>query len=154
MTVSQMEHVLVLTEDIERTRDFYSGVVGLRANQRGATVVDTQTPDVLGFSGVTLRATTARRTAVMRDHCCAVIPAGSESAHWSAPAGLRTATSVGAGMISRGEVGLVIAGYGLGRGAIGQDVFSASVIMVLATTMITPPLLRLAFPVHASTPSG
>jgi catechol 2,3-dioxygenase-like lactoylglutathione lyase family enzyme len=34
MTVSQMEHVLVLTEDIERTRDFYSGVVGLRVGER------------------------------------------------------------------------------------------------------------------------
>lgn len=53
---------------------------------------------------------------------------------------------VGIGMISRGEVGLIVAGYGLGAGIIGQDVFSASVIMVLATTMVTPPLLRLAFP--------
>ena len=49
-------------------------------------------------------------------------------------------------MISRGEVGLIVAGYGLGHGLIGQDVFSASVIMVLVTTMITPPLLRLVFP--------
>ena len=53
---------------------------------------------------------------------------------------------VGAGMISRGEVGLIVAGYGLSNGIIGQDVFSASVLMVLATTMITPPLLRLTFP--------
>ncbi len=53
---------------------------------------------------------------------------------------------VGVGMISRGEVGLIVAGYGLSHGLIGQDVFSASVIMVLATTMVTPPLLRLVFP--------
>lgn len=53
---------------------------------------------------------------------------------------------VGLGMISRGEVGLIVAGYGLSHGLIGQDVFSASVIMVLATTMVTPPLLRLVFP--------
>jgi Kef-type K+ transport system membrane component KefB len=53
---------------------------------------------------------------------------------------------VGAGMISRGEVGLIVAGYGLANGLIGQEVFSASVIMVLATTMVTPPLLRLTFP--------
>ena len=53
---------------------------------------------------------------------------------------------VGAGMISRGEVGLIVAGYGLANGLIGQQVFSASVIMVLATTMVTPPLLRLTFP--------
>ena len=48
-------------------------------------------------------------------------------------------------MISRGEVGLIIAGYGLAHGLVGQDIFSASVVVVLATTMMTPPLLRLAF---------
>jgi Kef-type K+ transport system membrane component KefB len=53
---------------------------------------------------------------------------------------------VGAGMISRGEVGLIVAGYGLANGLIGREVFSASVIMVLATTMVTPPLLRMLFP--------
>ncbi len=55
---------------------------------------------------------------------------------------------VGIGMISRGEVGLIVAGYGLAEGLIGGDVFSASVLVVLATTMATPPLLRLAFPRH------
>ncbi len=58
----------------------------------------------------------------------------------------REAWRVGLGMISRGEVGLIVAGYGLGHGLIGQDVFSAAVLMVLVTTMVTPPLLRLAFP--------
>ena len=53
---------------------------------------------------------------------------------------------VGTGMISRGEVGLIVAGYGLTNGLIGPQVFSASVIMVLATTMVTPPLLRVTFP--------
>jgi len=56
------------------------------------------------------------------------------------------AIRVGAGMISRGEVGLIVAGDGLSNGLIGTQVFSASVIMVLATTMVTPPLLRLVFP--------
>ena len=62
--------------------------------------------------------------------------------------GFTTAESirVGAGMISRGEVGLIVAGYGLANGLIAQPVFSASVIMVLVTTMVTPPLLRLTFP--------
>jgi Kef-type K+ transport system membrane component KefB len=58
----------------------------------------------------------------------------------------RESVRVGAGMISRGEVGLIVAGYGLANGLIGQAVFSASVIVVLATTMVTPPLLRLVFP--------
>jgi Kef-type K+ transport system membrane component KefB len=59
---------------------------------------------------------------------------------------------VGIGMISRGEVGLIVAGYGLSNGLIGREVFSASVIVVLATTMVTPPLLRLVFPRRRSTP--
>ena len=61
----------------------------------------------------------------------------------------RESVRVGAGMISRGEVGLIVAGYGLANGLIGTEVFSASVIMVLATTMVTPPLLRFVFPTQA-----
>lgn len=53
---------------------------------------------------------------------------------------------VGIGMVSRGEVGLIVAGVGISRGIIGQDIFSVMVIMVLVTTMITPLLLRYVFP--------
>ncbi|HXH07254.1 MAG TPA: cation:proton antiporter [Vicinamibacterales bacterium] len=52
---------------------------------------------------------------------------------------------LGVGMISRGEVGLIVAGYGLTHGLIARDVFSASVVIVLVTTMMTPPLLKLTF---------
>ena len=53
------------------------------------------------------------------------------------------AVRVGAGMISRGEVGPIV---GLENDLIGRDVLSASVIMVPVTTVVTPPLLRLTFP--------
>ncbi len=56
------------------------------------------------------------------------------------------ALRVGVGMISRGEVGLIVAGVGLTSGVIGPSVFSIMVIMVLVTTMVTPLLLRLVFP--------
>lgn len=67
--------------------------------------------------------------------------------------GFKTSESarVGIGMVSRGEVGLIVAGYGLAAGVIGGEVFSASVVMVLMTTMVTPPMLRLAFPKRAGT---
>ena len=58
----------------------------------------------------------------------------------------REALRVGVGMISRGEVGLIVAGYGLAHGIIGNDIFSAMVLMVLVTTMITPIWLRRVFP--------
>ena len=53
---------------------------------------------------------------------------------------------VGVGMISRGEVGLIVAGVGLASNIINQQIFSIMVIMVLVTTMVTPLLLRLVFP--------
>ena len=56
------------------------------------------------------------------------------------------ALRVGIGMISRGEVGLIVAGVGLASGVIDQEIFSIMVIMVLFTTMITPLLLRWVFP--------
>jgi Kef-type K+ transport system membrane component KefB len=61
---------------------------------------------------------------------------------------------VGVGMISRGEVGLIVAGYGLANGLVDMQVFSASVIVVLATTMVTPPLLRLVFLRNAPVPTA
>lgn len=53
---------------------------------------------------------------------------------------------VGVGMVSRGEVGLIVAGVGLANRVIDQNVFSIMVIMVLVTTMITPLMLRYVFP--------
>jgi len=55
--------------------------------------------------------------------------------------------SVGIGMIPRGEVGLIFAGIGLtltvgGERIIDEAIFSAVVIMVIVTTMITPPALK------------
>lgn len=56
------------------------------------------------------------------------------------------ALRVGVGMISRGEVGLIVAGVGLASGVINPEIFSMMVLMVLVTTMVTPLLLRLVFP--------
>lgn len=56
------------------------------------------------------------------------------------------ATRVGVGMISRGEVGLIVAQVGLMNHIISSGEYAALVIMVLATTVVTPVFLRLAFP--------
>jgi Kef-type K+ transport system membrane component KefB len=58
----------------------------------------------------------------------------------------RDALRVGVGMISRGEVGLIIAQVGLQSGVIARPAYAAMVVMVLATTVITPLLLRAVFP--------
>lgn len=57
----------------------------------------------------------------------------------------RESLQLGIGMISRGEVGLIIAKLGLDSGYLSADVFSAIVGMILITTLVTPPLLRTVF---------
>ncbi len=53
---------------------------------------------------------------------------------------------VGVGMVSRGEVGLIIASYGLSRGVIDEKIFAEMVLVVLITTLVTPIGLRVVFP--------
>jgi len=55
--------------------------------------------------------------------------------------------TVGLGMIPRGEVGLIFANIGLaltvgGERVIDEATFSAVVVMVIVTTMLTPPALK------------
>jgi Kef-type K+ transport system membrane component KefB len=57
----------------------------------------------------------------------------------------REALRIGVGMVSRGEVGLIVAGVGVSNGVIAADVFTIAVMMVLVTTLLTPPLLRWSF---------
>ncbi len=49
---------------------------------------------------------------------------------------------IGVGMIPRGEVGLIFAQIGLSTGLIGSGLYSAVALMVMLTTLMTPPLLR------------
>jgi Kef-type K+ transport system membrane component KefB len=49
---------------------------------------------------------------------------------------------VGLGMIPRGEVGLIFATIGLSTGIIGRDVYASLLLVVLATTLMTPSLLK------------
>jgi Kef-type K+ transport system membrane component KefB len=59
--------------------------------------------------------------------------------------GNRESIQVGTGMISRGEVGLIVASGGIAEGLIAAELFAVTVVMVLATTLATPLLLRLVF---------
>jgi Kef-type K+ transport system membrane component KefB len=56
--------------------------------------------------------------------------------------GERTALIVGAGMIPRGEVGIVVAMIGLNMGTIGPDIYSVIVLVSIATTLYAPFLIR------------
>ena len=52
---------------------------------------------------------------------------------------------VGIGMISRGEVGLIVAGVGVASGILTSSVYSTIVIMVAVTTIITPIWLKIEY---------
>jgi Kef-type K+ transport system membrane component KefB len=54
--------------------------------------------------------------------------------------------AVGVGMIPRGEVGLVFAGVGAASGILSDSLNAAIIMMVIITTFISPPLLRIVFP--------
>ena len=53
--------------------------------------------------------------------------------------------AIGVGMIPRGEVGLVFAGVGSASGALSPATDAAIIVMVIVTTFIAPPFLRVVF---------
>jgi Kef-type K+ transport system membrane component KefB len=57
----------------------------------------------------------------------------------------RESIQLGAGMVSRGEVGLIVASVGMASGLVTDAEFAAIVGMVIVTTLITPPMLRSLF---------
>jgi Kef-type K+ transport system membrane component KefB len=59
--------------------------------------------------------------------------------------GKTNAMRVGVGMVPRGEVGMVVAQIGLNMGAMAAHVYGIIVFMSVATTLIAPPLIKLAF---------
>ncbi len=68
--------------------------------------------------------------------------------------GRQDAIRVGAGMVPRGEVGMIVAQIGSSLGVIGDQVYSVVVFMSVATTVLAPPLLRWAFCPPQGTPAG
>jgi Kef-type K+ transport system membrane component KefB len=57
----------------------------------------------------------------------------------------RESLQLGIGMVSRGEVGLIVATFALLEGLITQEYFSIAVFMVIIATLVTPLMLRAAF---------
>jgi monovalent cation:proton antiporter-2 (CPA2) family protein len=55
---------------------------------------------------------------------------------------LRSSIGIGSGMVSRGEVALVIAAIGMEAQLLEQQYFTALVIVVILTTLVTPVLLK------------
>ncbi len=71
--------------------------------------------------------------------------AGCGLAAWLMRFNLLGAYRIGAGMVPRGEVALVIAGIGLSSGVIPTDVFGVAILMTVLTSILAPPLLARSF---------
>ncbi|MGC8758838.1 MAG: cation:proton antiporter [Bryobacteraceae bacterium] len=80
-----------------------------------------------------------------------VILAAAVASKWigcglgAAALGWKDASRVGAGMVPRGEVGMVVAQVGLTAGAISQPVYGIAVFMAVMTTILAPPVLSLLY---------
>jgi len=59
--------------------------------------------------------------------------------------GWRRVGQVGMGMVPRGEVGIVVAQIGLGMAVISDSLYGVILIMVVVTTLIAPPFLRILY---------
>ncbi len=57
---------------------------------------------------------------------------------------------IGAGMVPRGEVALIVAGLGLSGGYLTQEMFGVGILMTLVTTVVAPPCLVGLFSVGGS----
>ena len=61
------------------------------------------------------------------------------------PLGKTDAVRIGVGMIPRGEVGMIVAQIGLAYGILSQSSYSVVVFMSVATTIVAPPLIKIAY---------
>ena len=59
--------------------------------------------------------------------------------------------AIGVGLVPRGEVGLVFAGVGSASGALSPATEAAIIVMVILTTFLAPPFLRVVFPEASET---
>lgn len=59
--------------------------------------------------------------------------------------GKADALRIGVGMIPRGEVGMIVAQIGLGFGILTRSSYGVVVFMSVATTILAPPLIKLAY---------
>jgi Kef-type K+ transport system membrane component KefB len=70
---------------------------------------------------------------------------GKVVAGWSIGSAKADRLTIGIGMIPRGEVGLIFASIGLAAGVFTPNLYASILLMVLVTTLITPPLLSWRF---------
>jgi len=105
----------------------FFAIIGAQVDLRGTNI------DVLFLAGVAIAVAVATKLAGCGLPAMIFLKDG------------RKAAKVGIGMISRGEVGLIVAGVGATAGVLSSNIYTTLIIMIAATTMITPIWLKLAY---------
>jgi Kef-type K+ transport system membrane component KefB len=85
-----------------------------------------------------------RPTLVIGAVLLALAVVGKLVSGWAVPWRRFNRLAVGVGMVPRGEVGLIFAQLGLVAGILSTRLFNAILFVVVATTFVTPPLLKWA----------
>ncbi|MCO7175485.1 cation:proton antiporter [Sporolactobacillus kofuensis] len=70
---------------------------------------------------------------------------GSGTGAWLTGFSLNASMSIGSGMISRGEVALILASLGIQSHLLQESYYTPLIIVVILTTLVTPPLLKVLF---------
>lgn len=86
-----------------------------------------------------------RQTLAIGGVLLAIAVVGKLASGWAVPWLRFNRRAVGVGMAPRGEVGLIFAQIGLTAGILSNRLFSAILFVVIATTLLTPPVLKRAF---------
>jgi Kef-type K+ transport system membrane component KefB len=84
----------------------------------------------------------SHRTLAIGGTLLAIALIGKFVSGWAVPWRRFNRPAVGVGMAPRGEVGLIFAQIGLTAGILSNRLFSAILFVVIATTLVTPPLLQ------------
>jgi Kef-type K+ transport system membrane component KefB len=85
-----------------------------------------------------------RQTLAIGGILFAIAVLGKVASGWAVPWLRVNRWAVGVGMVPRGEVGLIFAQIGLTAGILSNRLFSALLFVIIATTLVTPPLLKWA----------
>ncbi len=134
---------------------FLAGMALSEASEEGSlrtqadSVMELMVPFFLAGIGLQLNLSVFGNGSVLLLSCLVTVIAiatkliGCGLAAW--PLGKANALRIGIGMVPRGEVGIIAAQIGLTLGVLDSTLYGVIVFMAVATTLVTPPFLKILF---------
>lgn len=130
LILAETRQVDLIEERIKPVADIFTPLfflsVGAAVDLRAWDPLVAQNRETLAIGGVLL----------------AIALIGKFASGWAVPWRRFNRAAVGVGMAPRGEVGLIFAQVGLAAGILSTRLFGVMLFVVVATTLVTPPLLQ------------